>query len=174
TRIDTQSIVLHPTFIDLDGDGAKDYVGDSIRGTMVDLIARLMGQDPKITFVGFRFDKRLGTFRETPWFTTERLYASKQALDNSFGRSAWLEGDFDGDGTHDLLDLGALGSVQILGGAGDADALTFERPLLPALPVEGGLQPDAAVADLNGDGRADAALWGGATLYVVLSKGKAR
>jgi hypothetical protein len=75
TRIDTQSIVLHPLFVDLDGDGALDYVGDSIRGTMVDLIARLMGQEPKITFVGFRFDKALGTFRETPWFTTERMYA---------------------------------------------------------------------------------------------------
>ncbi|MDF1701736.1 MAG: hypothetical protein P1V36_11325, partial [Planctomycetota bacterium] len=168
-RIDTQSIVLHPQFVDLDGDGAKEYVGDSIRGTMLDLIARLMGQDPKITFVGFRFDKQRGTFHDTPWFTVERLYASAEALNNTFGRSAWFGGDFDGDGRRDLMDLGNLSSVQVLSGAGQAPA--FDRTIVPAIPVQGGLTADAHVTDLNADGRADAVLWGDDKLYVLLSKG---
>ncbi len=168
-RIDTQSIVLHPQFIDLDGDGAKEYVGDSIRGTMIDLIARLMGQDPKITYVAFRFDKRTRTFAGTPWFTIERLYASKEALNNTFGRAAWFEGDFDGDGRKDLLDLGNLTSVQVHAGAGDTP--TFATALVPPVPVKQGLAADAQVADLNADGRADAVLWSGDKLFVILSKG---
>ena len=168
-RLDTQSIVLHPQFIDLDGDGAKEYVGDSIRGTMIDLIARLMGQDPKITFVAFRFDKKAKTFAGAPWFTVERLYASKEALNNTFGRSGWFEGDFDGDGRRDLLDLGNLTSVQVLSGAGDAP--TFTSALVPPVPVKDGLAADAQVADLNADGRADAVLWSGDKVFVILSKG---
>lgn len=171
-RIDTQSIVLHPQFVDLDGDGAKDYVGDSIRGTMLDLIARLMGQDPKITFVAFRFDKQRGTFAGTPWFTVERMYASKEALDNTFGRSAWFDGDFDGDGRRDLLDIGNLTSVQVHSGAGSPP--TFTQALVPPVPVKEGLTADAQVADLNADGRADAVLWADDKIFVVLSKGGAR
>ena len=168
-RLDTQSIVLHPMFIDLDGDGAKEYVGDSIRGTMLDLIARLMGQDPKITYVAFRFDKKRGTFQTAPWFTVERLYASKEALNNTFGRAAWFEGDFDGDGRRDLLDLGNLSSVEVLSGAGETP--TFTTSLVRPVPVKEKLTADAQVADLNADGRADAVLWSGGNLFVVLSKG---
>ncbi len=174
TRIDTQSIVLHPTFVDLDHDGAKDYVGDSIRGTMMDLIARLMGQDPKVTLVGFRYDKKLGTFAPAPWFTSEHAYASKQALNNEFGRSGWLTGDFDGDGRNDLLDLGNLTSAQILGGSVTGSQVVFDQVLMPPVPVKEGLAPHAQVADLNADGRADAVLWSSDKLYVILSAGKAR
>jgi len=173
-RIDTQSIVLHPSFVDLDGDGNLDYVGDSIRGGMMDLLARLMGRDPKVTFTGFRYDKKLGTFERVPYLTVERTYAAKQALSNSFGRSGWFSGDFDGDGHKDLLDLGNLGGVEILRGAGQGKTATFDEPLLPKVPVPDGLAAAAQVADLNGDHRADAVLWSAKHLYLVVSKGGAK
>ena len=173
-RIDTQSIVLHPTFIDVDGDGCRDYVGDSIRGTMLDLIARMMGKDPAITLVGFRYDRTLGTFAPAPYFTVERTYASQQALSNTFGRSAWFEGDFDGDGHKDLLDLGNLGGVEILRGVPAASEATFQETLLARVPVAEGLTPSAQVTDLNGDKLADAVLWSESKLYLVVSKGRGR
>ncbi len=173
-RIDTQSIVLHPSFVDLDGDGDLDYVGDAIRGGMMELLARLMGQDPKVTFTGFRYDKELGTFERVPYFTVERTYAAKQALSNSFGRSGWFRGDFDGDGHKDLLDLGNLGGVEILRGTSKGKTATFQHTLLARVPVPDGLVAAARVADLNNDHRADAVLWSATHLYLVVSKGGAR
>lgn len=173
-RIDTQSIVLHPTFVDVDGDGHLDYVGDSIRGTMIDMIARMMGKDPEIFYVGFRYDPREGTFARKPYFSVERLYSSQQALSNTFGRAAWLSGDFDGDGHTDLLDLGDLGGVEILRGTPEGKDATFATQILRRIPVKEGLAADAQVADLNGDKVADAVLWSKTKLYLIVSHGGAR
>ncbi len=175
-RIDTESVALHPTFVDLDGDGARDYVGDSIRGKdLLEVLPRLVGEDPDIHYVGFRFDRSTGTFAGTPWFTTKRVYPSAEALGNRFGRSARFEGDFNGDGLHDLLDLGNLGSVGVQRGTrrdkGEAgDPLHFDTALLPAVPVKEGLRPDALVVDLDGNQLADAVLWSRDALYVLLSR----
>ncbi len=171
-RLDTESIVLHPTFVDLDGDGKLDYVGDSIRGNRLDIIARLLGKDPTITFVGFRFDPKAGTFENAPYFTIQREYASAEALSNRFGRSADFAGDFDGDGHTDLLDLGNLEGVEVLRGvASGKGAATFAESFVPRIPVKEGLTADSLVVDLNGDGRADAVLWSKTSLYFLISKG---
>lgn len=175
-RVDTESVALHPRFLDLDGDGDLDYVGDSIRGTRGDLIKRVLGAEPKVTLVGFLYDQAAGRFGPEPCFAVERPYSTDQALSNTFGQSAWLDGDFDGDGSKDLLDLGNLSGVELLGSrrraAGAAgDLVAFTEPLLPRLAVEKGLAPQAVVADLNADGRADAALWNDHELFLLVSKG---
>jgi hypothetical protein len=176
SRVDTESVALHPRFLDLDGDGDLDYVGDSIRGTRGDLVKRVLGAEPKITLVGFLYDRAAARFGPEPCFAVERPYATDQALSNTFGQSAWFDGDFDGDGWSDLLDLGNLTGVELFGArrraAGAAgDLVSFAEPLLPRLAVEKGLQPAAVVADLNADGRADAALWNDHELFLLVSKG---
>lgn len=175
-RVDTESVVLHPRFVDLDGDGALDYVTDSIRGTKGDLIKRVMGAEPRITLVGFRFDKAARRYAPEPLFSVERPYAAEQALSNKFGPSAWFEADLDGDGLKDLLDLGNLTGVEVLGSTRRAegavgDPLQFPAPLVPRTPVPKGLAPGALLTDLTGDGRREVVLWNDDELFVLGTKG---
>ena len=135
-----------------------------------------MGAEPKITLVGFRFDKAARRYETQPAFTLVRPYASEQALTNRFGISAWFDGDFDGDGLNDLLDLGNLSGVEVLGAVrrvpgGSGDALVFSTPLLARVAVPKTLVPGALLADLTGDGRAEAVLWGDEDLYVLSPRG---
>jgi hypothetical protein len=170
-RIDTESVALHPAFVDVDGDGARDYVADSIRGTTLDLVRRVMGAEPEITFTAFRFDRAAGTFERSPFTTVVRPYSSAQARGNTFGRSGFFEGDFDGDGARDLLDLGNLTGLSVWRGGGSEGA--FSQPLVRPVPIDKdrALAPDAVLDDLNGDGRTDAAVWSDDALYLVVSKG---
>jgi hypothetical protein len=174
-RIDTESIALHPRFLDLDGDGDLDYLGDSIRGTEADLLRRVLGQAPTIWHVAFRFDRAKGTFEEVPWFSVERPYSRDEALSNRFGTSGHFGGDFDGDRLNDLLDLGDLGGLEILGAvarasAGPGDPVSFVAPLVPRTKTPEPLAADAIVRDLDGDGRSDAVLRSGSTLYLVVPR----
>ncbi len=171
-RIDTESVALHPTFVDLDGDGALDYVNDSIRGGRFDLIRRVLGAEPTIWYVGFRFDRARGTFETTPRFSVERPYSREEAVSNHFGRSASFEGDFDGDGRADLLDLGNLKGLEILGAVaknaeGPGDPISFTNRILPRVRMPSPLAPQLVVEDLTGDGLADAVVWSEDRIYVV-------
>ncbi len=170
-RLDTESVALHPRFVDVDGDGRLDYVADSIRGNTLDLIQRVMGKEPDITFTIFRYDPAAGTFERTPYVTKKLPYSGGEARGNTFGRSGWLDGDFDGDGVKDLLDLGNLTGVAIWKGGRGEDA--FEEALLKRVAVDKdkALVADAVVADLNADGRADAVLFTEDALYLIVSKG---
>lgn len=172
SRIDTESVTLHPRFIDLDGDGGRDYIGDSIRGDLFDLIRRLQGEDPQATFVGYRFDKQAGTYAKAPAFQTELGYSSEQALSNTFSQSAWFEGDFDGDGHRDLLDLGNLASVRVMRGQTDSQGrCTFETPIVPRLETPSRLEPHAVVRDIDGNGKSDALLYTDKALLWLQPKG---
>jgi hypothetical protein len=172
-RLDTKSSVLHPLFVDVDRDGALEYVGDTMHGSQTELFARMLGKEPKITWFGFRFDRATKTFASAPCFSVERPYASSETLSNHFGRSAWFGGDFDGDGHGDLLDLGNLQSVEILRGRPDpkGELVHYEAGLLGPIPVQEGLRADARLSDLDGDGRTDAVLWSGEALYLIVPKG---
>lgn len=175
-RIDTEAVALHPTFVDLDGDGDKDYVGDSIRASLQQLIAQVAGRDPALTYVGFRFDGTTGTFESTPAFTLARPYSNSQTMGNQFGRAGWFGTDFDGDGFGDLLDLGNLSGVTILRGApktgsGPGDPISYSTELMPTVGVKDGLAADGLLTDLDGDGRTDAVLYSEDALYLVVPKG---
>ncbi len=172
-RIDTPSVVLHPVFTDLDGDGALDYAGDSIRdANLVGLAARMLGKDPPLTLEAFRFDRAAGTFATTPHWRTERLYPGSEALGNRFRANAYFGGDLDGDGRRDLVDLGNLTTATVLAesaaAAGASAPRSFDRTIVGPLPVPGGLEPAARFGDLNGDGRPDVALFGGANVYLLV------
>lgn len=171
SRIDTESVALHPRFVDLDGDGDLDYVVDSIRGKMFDLIKRVTGAEPTIWYTAFRFDQAAKRFEKEPYCDVERPYSGPEARANTFGRSGFCEGDFDGDGVRDLLDLGNLTKLVILKGTKGDDA--FTSPLLAGIsaPSNATFVADAVIADLNGDGRSDAVLTSDRTLLLVVSKG---
>ncbi|MFV1960052.1 MAG: FG-GAP repeat domain-containing protein, partial [Planctomycetota bacterium] len=176
-RIDTESVALHPRFVDLDGDGRLDYVCDSIVGGRIELLRRVLGQEPTIWHKGFRFDPRIGTYESEPAFSLERPYSREEAVSNHFGPSAFFGGDFDGDGLKDMLDLGNLNGWQILGGStkhgrGPGSPLTFTKRLLPRRRTDQTLAAAAVLVDLDGDGREDAVTWDAKTLYLSLSGGR--
>ena len=168
-RLDTESVALHPRFIDLDGDGKLDYVCDSIRGNLRDIVQRALGiREPEITYTAFRFSAAKGTFESEPYATVVRPYPGSEARANTLGRTGFVEGDFDGDGVKDLLDLGSLKTVAIF--QGTRDDTSWTKPLLKPTEVGETLVADAVVADLDGDGKADAAVWSATSLYLVVSR----
>ena len=171
SRLDTPSIVLHPSFVDVDGDGDRDYVTDSIRTqNRLDLIARIMGNDPPVTLEGFRFDSEKKRFEAAPAFRLDRVYPSSEAMANTFGQTTWFDGDFDGDGHRDLLDLGNLRTVTVSRGRPEASgAVAFDAALAGPFPMQESLTAGAVVLDLNADGRSDCAFWSEASLYFLVS-----
>jgi hypothetical protein len=83
--------------------------------------------------------------------------------------------DFDGDGLKDLLDLGNLTGVEVLGARRRAagavgDPVQFTESLVPRIPVEKGLSAGALHADLTGDGRIDVVLWNDEEVFVLAPK----
>ncbi|MFM8980874.1 MAG: hypothetical protein ACKOSS_10510 [Planctomycetia bacterium] len=175
-RIDTESVALHPTFVDLDGDGGLDYACDAIRGSAADLVRNVMGKDPTITLVGFRLDRQARRYVPEPFFTAARTYPAQQALSNKFGSSTFLGGDLDGDGLKDLLDLGTLSGVEVLKGerrpAGEpGEPLRYSTPLLARVALPRAVAPAALLEDLDGDGRSEAVLWGEDELFVLAPRG---
>ena len=104
-------------------------------------------------------------------------YSRTQAVSNTFGLSGYF-GDFDGDRRADLVDLGNLEGVEVLGavpksGDGPGDPVSFAKPLVRRTRVPKPLQPQAVVEDLDGDGRPDVVVWNEARLYVLASGGGA-
>ncbi len=177
-RLDTVSVTLHPRFVDLDGDGALDYVSDAIRGTKTDLFKRVLFEEPTIWYVAFRFNREQGTYENTPWFRVERPYSREQAVNNTFGISAYFDGDFDGDGHADLLGLGNLTQLELLrgvrgGGRGGHEPVSFSEALLPRTKMPATLAPFAWTGDLDGDGKADVVLRSDEEFYLLVS-GSAR
>lgn len=175
-RIDTESVALHPRFIDLNGDGALDYVMDAITGDKRDLFMRVLGQEPTIWHRAFLFDRAQDTFHKIPYFSVERPYSRDEAVSNRFGISAYLAGDFDGDRHKDLLDLGNLKGVEILGAvpgeaaSGGDPVVAFQNRILPRQRFRSPILADAIVEDLDGDGLSDAIVWDTENLYLVLPR----
>jgi hypothetical protein len=175
SRIDTESVALHPRFVDLDGDGTLDYLCDSIRGTKTDLILRVLGQEPTVWHAAYLYRRDRGAFDTEPVFSVERPYSREEAVSNHFGISAFFSGDFNGDGLKDMLDLGNLMGFEILGafrksGERPGDPVSFTQRLLPRVRVEEPLAADAVVADFDGNGLADGAVWGAGGLRLVMSR----
>ena len=100
----------------------------------------------------------------------ERPYSGPEARSNTFGRSGFFEGDFDGDGVKDLLDLGNLTKALVFRGTKGDDMYKQGLVAGPVAPANSAFASDAVIADLNGDGRSDAVLWSDETLYLLVSR----
>ncbi len=143
---------FHRELADVNGDGRADIVGFGYAGTLVSL-AKADGtfDSPSTGIVNFGVNQG--------W-----------ATQNGFARTV---GDVNGDGKADIVGFGYAGALVALGN-GDG---TF-RPAVTAIAnfgVNQGWTSDntyhRAVADVNGDGKADIVGFGIAGTYVALSNG---
>ena len=127
---------------------------------MLDLIARVDGPRARDHVHGRSASTAEGHVREEPYATCRAPVLGRRRREGTRSAAAgFFEGDFDGDGVKDLLDLGNLEGPRVL--SGHEDDKSSATPLDQAdvdRPGES-LIADAVVADLDGDGKADAVLW---------------
>jgi len=148
----TSDDLFHRELADVNGDGRADIIGFGQAGTLVSL-ARADGTFGAPTFAIADFGTAQG------WSTQD-----------SFARTT---GDVNGDGKADIIGFGQAGTLVALGN-GDG---TFQATRFAAnnFGVAQGWSSDTsfhrAVADVNGDGRADLIGFGVAGTYVALSNG---
>jgi len=143
---------FHRELADVNGDGRADILGFGYAGTLVSLA------------------KADGTFDNPATGIADFGVNQGWASQNGFARTV---GDVNGDGKADLVGFGYAGALVALGN-GDG---TFQpvRTALANFGVNQGWSSDnafhRAVADVNGDGKADLVGFGTAGTYVALSNG---
>jgi trans-aconitate methyltransferase len=148
----TSDNTFHRELADINGDGRADILGFGVAGTLVSL-----SQDN-------------GTFASATLAAADFGTAQGWSTQSGFARTT---GDVNGDGKADIIGFGQAGTLVALGN-GDGTFQTA-RLVVSNFGVAQGWNNDTlyhrAVADVNGDGKADIVGFGQAGTYVALAKG---
>lgn len=148
----TDDNLFHRILADVNGDGRADIIGFGYAGTIVSLA---------------RYD---GTFGPIQYGLQDLGQDQGWASQNGFAR---LAGDVNGDGKVDLIGFGYAGTLVALG-HGDGTFEGVDTGLANFGVDQGWTSQDRftrALADVNGDGKADLVGFGDAGTYVALSNG---
>jgi hypothetical protein len=168
-----------PELVDINGDGRLDLGCSTMRTDLLMALTRPSVDRLSYTYYGFLFDSTDGRFSTRPDLKFDTTYPVSD--DSGEGRTEnedqnWIPeedsrfdapnrdeqgfmgfvGDFDGDGTRDLLRTTPFGEIDVhrakVSGSGDRSIRISERPLLEH-EVEQVRR--RWVGDLDGDGRSD-------------------
>jgi len=148
----TDDNLFHRIVADVNGDGRADIIGFGYAGTLISLA---------------RFD---GSFGPIQYGLEDLGQDQGWTSQNGFAR---LAGDVNGDGKADLIGFGYAGTLVALG-HGDGTFEGVDTGLANFGVDQGWTNQDRftrALADVNGDGKADLIGFGDAGTYVALSNG---
>lgn len=161
-----------PALVDLNGDGARDLMVASIEMSLVSNVQKALFKTVDVTYHVFLNEKGKGVFARNPE-SSQTIGFSLDATQLGFAPLASLDGDFDGDGMPDLVTLTGDDRFCIYrasrkGGFLSRKRITFGAKPWRVLDVRAG--DGYRVADWNGDGIADLAVFDRSGLTLVESK----
>lgn len=160
--LNLKGISIDPALIDIDGDGKKDLVVSSLRTDLVTNAMRALFNSVTVTYFVFRYDKETKRFHETPDFSRDVKIDLSRLEGSGSIPYAYFWGDYDGDGTMDLLSLEEEGALHIDPGEASSGFWSGEKLDFPEsgrVRIEVETSNSLRIQDLNRDGKADILLW---------------
>lgn len=172
-----KGLALSPRLVDVDGDGARDLVVPTADTDILSNVRKLLLRDFSVNYQGFLFDPKKKRFAPAPSFT-ETVSIPVASVDRRESAPlASFDGDFDGDGVKDALRVRPPSGIAVHRGAATRSLLgggSFRFEETPCATAESAVGNSFSVEDLDGDGRADAVFWAGASVTVLLAEGGGR
>jgi hypothetical protein len=152
--LNLSGLTRRPRLFDFDGDGDQDVLLATLKVDLLAALRHVVGDDVPAVFRLHRFDRGLQHYEETPFVEITRGLPFDRLMDYGPVPLVFLHGDFDGDGTYDLLE--AIGTNRLEARAGRKD--TGDRYAFASEPLfsaETAYSDNLYLTDLTGEGRTD-------------------
>ena len=162
---------FNPRLLDFDGDGDLDLLVSSLE---IDLGSQIR-KDVNAEYSLFLFEQKNGEkgFKGSSHFSETRTYPWERLQRGSTATVCFFEGDFNGDGNKDLLDIADEGHLTILTGKATSGlfasgfGFSDEEDGKPLFRAKASVESDLIIRDLDGDGASDLLAYRGDKIYVI-------
>ncbi len=161
--ISVRGLSMNPVLADCDGDGKRDLVVSSLRTDMLSNIKKAIVSSVTITYLVYRGTGDGRSFEDAPFFERD-VDLDLDSLDaGGAAPLVFFDGDFDGDGKRDLLEVTVPSGLswtplEVDSGWFGLGTPTLEPDADRRLEVEVTVSTDVRIEDVTGDGRDDVLL----------------
>lgn len=155
-----RGLSVNPSLVDCDGDGKLDLVASSLRTDMLANLKRALVNSVTVTYVVFRGTGDGRIFDSEPFFQRDVEIPMDHLDAGGSAPLLFFNGDFDGDGQHDLLELTMPAGISwtplilehgFFGWGREELVPDDSRRVTATIPISSRVR----VVDVNADGRDD-------------------